>query len=258
MNLDMLFWAAAELNDKEMYEIAVNHARKTQRSHIRQDYSTTHLVVFDPETGDIKSHLTNQGYSDTSSWARGQAWAIAGFSQTFHWTQDVSFLETAEKCADYFLSRLPDNHIPPWDFCAPKDVPQPPDTSAAVIATYGLLLIHQAFLQMGRESNYYERAINILKSVCKLHMNPITGFIASTSGIATVELVQTGSQTEITAEKNDGPETILNGATINNYKFAPRIWADHGLVYADYYFLLIGNKLLEMGAASSLRDFLTI
>ena len=44
-----------------------------------------------------------------------------------------------------------------------------------------------------------------------------------------------------------GAETILPGATINNHEFAPRKWANHGLVYADYYFLLVGNKLLDMG-----------
>lgn len=42
-------------------------------------------------------------------------------------------------------------------------------------------------------------------------------------------------------------ETILTGATINNCEFAPRRWANHGLVYADYYFMLFGNMLLDLG-----------
>ncbi|EHK19740.1 glycoside hydrolase family 88 protein [Trichoderma virens Gv29-8] len=257
MNLDMLFWAASETGDQEMHQIAVNHAKKTQACHIRADHSTTHLVVLDPNTGHIKSRLTNQGYSDTSSWARGQAWAIAGFAQTYNWTRDVSFLETALACADYFLSKLPANGVPPWDFCAPTDSEQPPDTSAAVIAAYGMLLIHEALAGQGGQSTYLESAIRIVKAVCSKHMMPESCFTTATSTLDTVEQDTHNVQTELTVRQDDTtPQTILGGATINNYEFAPRRWANHGLVYADYYFLLFGNKLLEMQATTSLSDIL--
>ncbi|KAL7946942.1 glycoside hydrolase family 88 protein [Trichoderma barbatum] len=255
MNLDMLFWAASETGDQEMYQIAVNHARKTQACHIRADHSTTHLVVLDPDTGNIKSRLTNQGYSDTSSWARGQAWAIAGFAQTYGWTQDISFLQTARACADYFLCKLPANDVPPWDFCAPTDTEQPPDTSAAVIAAYGMLLIHEALAQQGEQSSYLESAVRIVKAVCSKHMTPDSSFTTTTSTLDTVEQNVLNLQTELTVRQEDAtPQTILGGATINNYEFAPRRWANHGLVYADYFFLLLGNKLLEMQATTSLSD----
>ncbi|KAL5084086.1 hypothetical protein Trisim1_012317 [Trichoderma cf. simile WF8] len=255
MNLDMLFWTASEIGDKEMYQIAVNHAKKTQACHIRADNSTTHLVVLDPNTGSVKSRLTNQGYSDTSSWTRGQAWAIAGFAQAYNWTRDVSFLETARACADYFLSKLPANGVPPWDFCAPTDSEQPPDTSAAVIAAYGMLLIHEALVQQGEQSSYFESAIRIVKAICSKHMTPQSYFKTTTSTLDTVEKNPHNVQTEFTVIQDDAiPQTILGGATINNYEFAPRRWANHGLVYADYYFLLLGNKLLEMQAAMSLSD----
>ncbi|KAI9170605.1 glycoside hydrolase family 88 protein [Paramyrothecium foliicola] len=164
MNLDMLFWAACETNDEAMYHIALNHAKKSQACHVRDDNSTIHLVVLDPHTGTIKSRLTNQGYSDTSSWTRGQAWAIAGFAQTYSWTGDESFLDTSRACADYFLSKLPATGVPPWDFCAPQDREQPPDTSAAIIAAYGMLLIHEALKQKGQNSAYLESAIRIAKA----------------------------------------------------------------------------------------------
>ncbi|KAH6889805.1 glycoside hydrolase family 88 protein [Thelonectria olida] len=254
MNIDMLFWAASELNDKEMYKVAVNHARKSQQYHIRDDFSTTHVVVFDPKTGSLKSRLTNQGFSDDSSWARGQAWAMAGFAQTFQHTRDVTFLETAQSCADYFLEKLPVDDIPPWDFSAPKDVQQPPDTSAAIIAVYGLLLIHEARIERGEQSHYFDRAMKILKSVCAKHMTAPDEFVSYHSVIETVERVSHDAQAEIRVKQADTPETILGGATINNYEFAPRRWANHGLVYADYYFLLVGNKLLEMRATERLKD----
>ncbi|KAM0545814.1 hypothetical protein ACHAPJ_011141 [Fusarium lateritium] len=249
MNLDMLFWTASQTNDKEMHGIAVNHARTTQQFHVRNDFSTTHLTVFDPDTGALKSKLTNQGFNDNSSWARGQAWAIAGFMQTYSWTQDASFLETAKSCADYFWSQLPATGVPPWDFSAPKDVQQPPDTSAAVVASYGMLLIHEALVQRHQPSIYFDRAIHILSGVCSNHVNMPDEFVVSSTTVDTVERASNNSQHEVRVRHgSEVPETVLGGATINNYEFAPRRWANHGLVYGDYYFLLAGNKLLEIGA----------
>jgi hypothetical protein len=57
---------------------------------------------------------------------------------------------------------------------------------------------------------------------------------------------------ELEVDMGAGEETILRGATINNYELAPRRWADHGLCYADYYFLVVGNKLLDMGIGGAI------
>lgn len=78
MNLDMIFWAATRLRDESMYAAALSHAKISQRYHVRDDYSTAHVVNFDPANGAIKSVITNQGYSDTSCWSRGQAWPSRG------------------------------------------------------------------------------------------------------------------------------------------------------------------------------------
>ncbi|KAI8275623.1 hypothetical protein K4K60_008536 [Colletotrichum sp. SAR11_57] len=247
MNLDMVFWAAAQLGDQDMYNAAVKHAETTRTHHIREDFSTFHVVNFEQKTGVPKEKITNQGYSDTSSWSRGQAWAIAGFAQTYSWTRDVSFLETAISCAEYFIAQLPSTWIPPWDFTAPKDEPQPPDVSAAMITAYGMLLIHEALSSLGRESTYLKHAIKLIRATCSVHMNGGGRYLKSKR---TIDTVEHGTVEEDIGWNVDGegePETILNGATINNYEFAPRRWANHGLVYADYFFLLAGNKLLEMG-----------
>ncbi|KAJ3545288.1 hypothetical protein NM208_g2586 [Fusarium decemcellulare] len=255
MNLDMLFWTASRLDDKEMYHIARNHAKRTQEFHIRDDFSTTHVTVFDPNTGLLKDKLTNQGFSHESCWARGQAWAIAGFMQTYNWTQDESFLQTALSCANHFLDQLPPSGIPPWDFRAPRDVHQPPDTSAAVVAIYGMLLIHEALVKRRKQSIYLDQAVRILNSICASHLSPPDEFVVSSAEVDTVEQNSNRIHKQISVSNKDGtPETILGGATINNYEFAPRRWANHGLVYADYYFLLVGNKLLEMGAIESMSN----
>ncbi|KAH8680800.1 unsaturated glucuronyl hydrolase [Xylariales sp. PMI_506] len=260
MNLDLLFFVAKHMNNNEMFEAAVQHARTTQRTHIREDFSTIHLVHFDPSTGEIRERLTNQGYSDTSCWTRGQAWAIAGFAESYHWTHDQSFLATAINCADYFLRRLPDSGVPPWDFDAEAaegsngaGSPQPPDVSAATITAYGLLLIHKALVSLGRQSDYLESALRLIEAVCTQHMNSAAGFVR---GVEQIEMVERPTQDIGVRHVDIGEgETILNGATINNHKYAPRQWANHGLVYADYYFLLFGNKLLEMDAGGILGRF---
>lgn len=250
MNLDLLFYVARHTGDRAMYEAAVQHARTTQRTHIRDDFSTIHLVTFDPATGEVRERLTNQGYTDTSCWTRGQAWSIAGFAETYHWTHDLSFLETARSCADYFLRRLPASGVPPWDFDAADDAAregrpaQPPDVSAAMITAYGLLLIHKALVSLDQHSSYLRHALQLVEAVTAQNMNAPASFVAQTER---VEMVERPTE-DIVSRSVDlgGAETILNGATINNHEYAPRRWANHGLVYADYYFLLTGNKLLEM------------
>ena len=262
MNLDMLFWAAYECDDTYLYQIAKSHARTSMEHHIRSDHSTAHVVVFDPETGALKSKLTHQGHSDESAWARGQSWAITGFAQTYHWTHDEEFLQAAGECADYFLAHMPASHVPPWDFTAPDVAGEsiPPDTSAGVIAAYGMLLIHEAHTARGETSRYLQEALNMLAGIGAVALNPPSSFVALDTQLP-VETAESGtklrkSSVGIKVEGNGSPETILGGATINNYEFAPRRWADHGLVYADYYFLLCGNKLLEMKLTELAKDII--
>lgn len=255
MNLDMLFYVASHTKDQVMWGAAVQHAKTTQRTHIRPQNSTTHLVVFDPNTGAVQQSLTNQGYTDDSCWTRGQAWAIAGFAETYGWTRDGSFLDTAKDCADYFISHLPESHIPPWDFDASlhDDEIQPTDTSAAMIASYGLLLIYKALIGMSNFSEaqkYLAGALRITSAVCASHTDLMAHIHQSSSPVETVE--QGVSQQDFEIVCNGGGDTVLTGATINNFKFAPRRWANHGLVYADYYFVLVGNLLLELGIGKNI------
>ncbi|KAH7168237.1 Six-hairpin glycosidase-like protein [Fusarium sp. MPI-SDFR-AT-0072] len=258
MNLDLLFWAASEAScqadSTRFFDIAMAHARTSKEYLIRADWSSYHVANFDPSTGALKERLTNQGYSHTSCWSRGQAWAIAGFAKSYEWSGENSFLDTAKNCADYFLGRLPDTHIPPWDFDAQGDsgaTTQPPDTSAAMVAAYGMLLIHQSLQNRSEPSPYLGHALRIVDSVCERHLNPAA---SQKQDLGTIPTVENGRATIVKCVETAAGlgDTILNGATINNFEFAPRRWADHGLVYADYFFVLFGNKLLEMNALRSL------
>ncbi|KAH7199306.1 Six-hairpin glycosidase-like protein [Fusarium oxysporum] len=258
MNLDLLFWAASEASSQadstRFFDIAMAHARTSKEYLIRADWSSYHVANFDPSTGALKERLTNQGYSHTSCWSRGQAWAIAGFAKSYEWSGENSFLDTAKSCADYFLGRLPDTHIPLWDFDAQEEsgaTTQPPDTSAAMVAAYGMLLIHQSLQNRSEPSPYLGHALRIVDSVCERHLNPGA---SQKQDLGTIPTVENGRATIVKCVETAAGlgDTILNGATINNFEFAPRRWADHGLVYADYFFVLFGNKLLEMNALRSL------
>ncbi|KAJ5812486.1 hypothetical protein N7474_008787 [Penicillium riverlandense] len=258
LNLDLLFWAAHETSNKSLYEIALAHACTTQKHHIREDNTTFHVVNFDAETGDVKAKFTNQGYGDDSCWARGQAWGILGFMQTFEWTADSSFLNTAKDLADYFIANLPADGVPYWDFSVPVTAASPRDTSAAMIAACGMLLIYKALRNTPEADHYLSEAISIVDATVTKFLNPPTFRFKSTQHPSQVAVFQDGD-----IDDNDGDgfdilsivdvsdskprDTILDGATINNFEFAPRRWSNHGLVYADYYFLRFGNMLLELG-----------
>ncbi|KAI7217899.1 hypothetical protein KC333_g3942 [Hortaea werneckii] len=229
MNLDLLFYVARESNNEYLANIATRHAKTLAQTHIRADSSTCHVVNFEQRDGSIKQRMTNQGYSDSSCWARGQAWGITGFAQTYGWTRDAGFLHVSCRLADYFLQQLTDDCVPFWDFAAPR--PGPKDTSAAMIAAYGMLLLDQ-HLQRSTDK-YLTAALRLVHGVLASSMASDASFgLEGHGGLKAT---------------NKGLQTILSHATINNYEYAPRRFADHGLVYADYYFLLVGNELLRMG-----------
>lgn len=161
MNLDLLFWATAQTGEARFAEIAIAHAETCQTHHVRPDGTTAHVYDFDPETGREIGQNTHQGYSPTSCWARGQAWAMYGFATVFRRTGDVRFLETARALSDWFLAHLPADHVPYWDFDAPDIPDDVRDSSAAAIAACGLLDL-AASAQL---PSYQEAALEILTSL---------------------------------------------------------------------------------------------
>ena len=116
LNLELLFYASKVTGDQKYYDIAVAHANTTLRNHFREDYSSYHVVDYDTETGLPLHKQTCQGYSDNSTWSRGQAWAVYGFTMMYRETKDPAYLEAAKNLAGYFLENLPDDLVPLWDF----------------------------------------------------------------------------------------------------------------------------------------------
>jgi hypothetical protein len=140
MNLELLFAATALSGDSTYYHIAVSHADVTMKNHFRKDNSCYHVVDYDPQTGEVRHRQTAQGYADESAWARGQAWAIYGYTLCYRYTKDRKYLEQAEKTLDFILhhKNMPADLVPYWDYDAPKIPNEPRDVSSAACTASAL------------------------------------------------------------------------------------------------------------------------
>ncbi|MBN2281073.1 MAG: glycoside hydrolase family 88 protein [Candidatus Marinimicrobia bacterium] len=162
MNLELLLWAFHETGDSSFFKIAVAHADNTMKNHFREDFSTYHVVDYDPKTGQPRIKQTWQGLSDSSAWARGQAWGLYGFTMMYRETGNLKYLKLAEKIAEFILKHIPHDMVPYWDFDVDSDS-EPRDASAAAIMA-------SAFFDLskyGSESSgkYLNAAIKILQSL---------------------------------------------------------------------------------------------
>lgn len=164
INLEMLFWAARNGGDRRLFDVAVSHADKTMENQFRPDYTSYHVAVYDTLTGNCIKKCTHQGYADESMWARGQAWAIYGYTVVFRETGDPKYLEFAEKLVDVYLKNLPEDYVPYWDFNAP-DIPNAPKDASAACVVASALLEMSGFYGNGQGEKYKEAAEKMLCSL---------------------------------------------------------------------------------------------
>lgn len=145
MNLELLFNATEYSGDSTFYKIAVAHADNTIREHFRPDFSTWHVIDYNPADGTVRHKHTAQGFSNESTWARGQAWAVYGYTICYRKTGDPRYLKQAEEAFRFVAENpnLPEDGIPYWDFNAPGIPDALRDVSSAAIlasACYDLSL----------------------------------------------------------------------------------------------------------------------
>ena len=164
MNLELLFWASEQTGDPVYHDIAFTHANTTMENHFRPDNSSIHVVDYDTITGEVRNRNTHQGYADESSWARGQAWGLYGFTMTYRLTDHIAFLKQAEKIADYLLDHpnLPEDLVPYWDYNAPGIPDEPRDVSAAAIMASAL---YELCKYSEKGAYYKEKADKIMESL---------------------------------------------------------------------------------------------
>jgi unsaturated chondroitin disaccharide hydrolase len=166
MNVGLVFLTANETGDSRLREIALEHCRTTARYLVRADGSTLHEGLFDLETGRFLGPSTQQGCRPDSSWSRGLAWAIYGFTAAHRLSGEPEFLQTAQKCADYYLRRAPTNLVPYWDFDVPPEGPLLRDSSAAAIAASGLWDLSEPIDDPEAAERYRAASLRILDTLC--------------------------------------------------------------------------------------------
>ena len=163
INLELLLWAADNGGSPLLRDIAVGHATTTMRHHFRPDGSCYHVAVYDTLTGEFLRGQTHQGYADHSMWARGQSWAIYGYTMVYRYTHDRVFLDFAQKVTDIYLRRLhetSDDWVPRWDMDDPRPY-APKDASAACVVASALIDLAK-YVGGWRGQYYRECAENML------------------------------------------------------------------------------------------------
>ena len=150
-----------------LYDIAVSHADTTMRYHFRPDGSCYHVAVYDTLTGNFIKGVTHQGYADSSMWARGQSWAIYGYTMVYRFTKEQRFLDHAQKVTDIYLKRLKETSndwVPIWDMDDPRGQQAPKDASAACVVASALLELCQ-YVGAEKGVQYREAAEAMLRDL---------------------------------------------------------------------------------------------
>jgi unsaturated chondroitin disaccharide hydrolase len=166
MNLELLMWATKTTGDSSFYNIAVTHANTTMKNHFRPNYSSYHVVFYNPQTGGIIKKQTAQGASDESAWARGQSWGLYGYTMMYRYTKDKKYLDQAQHIADFILNNphLPADKIPYWDYDAPGIPNTERDASAAAIMASALIELSR-YSDNGLSKKYLTTASTILHTL---------------------------------------------------------------------------------------------
>ena len=219
MNVGIIFHAVNRTNDQDLLRIAAEHCLTTRRYLVRGDGSTAHEGIFDLETGEFLRQTTHQGWRDDSSWARGQTWALYGFGTVYSLSGEKRFLDTAQRCADFYIERTAPNGIPPndWEEPSPR---RPYESSAAAIAATGLLQLAALTLDAQRAEKYTEYARTILDTLLT---------------------------SEFLAIDTPGWEGILKHGSYHERK---DLGVDESVMWGEYFFVEALDKLLGAPAVS--------
>ena len=208
MNLELLFAATRFTGDSSFYKIAVTHANTTMQNHFRSDYSSYHLVIYNPATGAVIKKQTVQGASDSSAWSRGQAWGLYGYTMCYRETKDKKYLDQANHIAQFILHHpnLPADKIPYWDFDAPGIPNAPRDVSAGAVMCSTLIELSQ-YVPAKEAKEYMKAAERMLEALSSPAYSAAAG--------------------------ENGGFILKHG--VGNYPRKADV--DVPLIYADYYFI---------------------
>ena len=231
MNVRLLFRGQALGASDEVVRRAIEHCRTSAHHLVRrdgpelgaEDGSVAHEAIFNTERGrgEFRCLSTQQGYSPFTCWSRGLAWAIYGFAEAHRYTGDAAFLETAERCAAYYLARTPEHGVPYWDYGAPGIPDEPVDSSAAAIAACGLLILAERELSA---------------------RTPERAALAERHRALALRIAATLADDAYQGASRPGEEGIL----LHGVYHRPRGWGvDASVMWGDYFFLELVERLLR-------------
>jgi len=199
-NLSLLWWAYKETRDKKYYNLAYVQSKGTIKELIRKDFSTIQAIIFDLKNYEVIKKGTFQGYNDDSCWSRGQAWGLYGYICAYKATKEIQILDIAQNLGMYFISNLPEDFVPYWDLNVSDEPYSLKDSSAASIASSGLLEIYK----YTNDEKIKNAAMKILESL---------------------------SSNYLTSENKDG--ILAHGC----FYMPKNLAVDESLIWGDYYFV---------------------
>jgi unsaturated chondroitin disaccharide hydrolase len=166
MNLELLMWATKATGDSSYAKIAISHANTTIKNHFRPDYSSYHVVIYNPETGAVIKKQTAQGAADESAWARGQSWGLYGYTMMYRETKDPKYLAQANHIANFILTNpnLPADKVPFWDYNAPGIPNADRDASAGAILASALIELSH-YTDAANAKRYMDVAEQIIRTL---------------------------------------------------------------------------------------------
>ncbi len=160
---------------------------------------TAHESIFNVKDGNFRCSGTQQGFSSFSTWTRGLAWAMCGFTEQLEWIESVNeeeltplggketfialMLKAAKATCDFYIANSPIDGIPYWDTCAPglkkmgdyldkKSDPynsfEPVDSSAAAIGSQALLRLGRYLGEKGDDEEgiiYWQAGLSVVNTL---------------------------------------------------------------------------------------------
>jgi unsaturated chondroitin disaccharide hydrolase len=179
LNLELLWWAAANGGSSEYYDMASSHADRMIQDAFQpfNPGCVWHLMTYDYTDGTLLNRSsTPQGLGLNTVWSRGQGWATLGFMIAYRYSQQAKYLATAQNAADCFIRLLEaspvssSDFIPLWDFNATTPQLYGRDTSAAMIAADGMIELAWHLTDPNQKSKYLAAARKMLDSAATIYI----------------------------------------------------------------------------------------
>lgn len=158
-----------------------------------------HESIFNVKDGNYRCPNSQQGYSGITTWTRGLAWAMCGFAEELECLDILNesqfeslggkdkivpiMLKAAKATCDFYIEHTPTDGIPYWDTGAPSlcrlddylnkpsepfNMYEPVDSSAAVIASQGLLRLGKYLQDKGDTAaaiRYWQAGLTVINTL---------------------------------------------------------------------------------------------